>query len=154
MEKLVRSSFILTALFTWLVLPGFCYGDDDAKLKEELQAVNAKFIEHLVKHDAKALGSLYLDDAVLQFQGAPTVEGRSNIEAYWMGVIKEGVLASEVTSDRVIRLAHDTVAQIGTYKITLAPSGSTASTVVNGKYAAVYVRRQGQWKVIIDTGSE
>ncbi len=43
---------------------------------------------------------------------------------------------------------------MGTYKITLSPAGAAAPTVVNGNYAAVYVRRQGQRKVIIDTGSE
>ncbi len=36
----------------------------------------------------------------------------------------------------------------------LPASGSAASTVVNGKYAAVYVRRHEQWKVMIDTVSE
>jgi uncharacterized protein (TIGR02246 family) len=137
-----------------LLPPGLASADDLATLKQELEAVNAKFVEYLLKRDAKGLGSLYLDNAVLQFQGAPTVEGRSNIEAYWASAVADGIAAVEVRSDRVLQLAPDTAAQIGTYKLTLPGAKGSAPTIVNGKYGAVYQRHAGEWKVILDTGSE
>jgi uncharacterized protein (TIGR02246 family) len=145
---------LLTIAALGLLLPAVAAAQDSGKIKQEIAKLNKQFIDYMMKRDVKGLGSLYFDDALLQFQGAPTVEGRSNIEAYWAAGMEGGVQSVEVRSDKIVPLAADVAMQVGTYTITVPGADGAAPTVINGKYGAVYQRRAGQWKVILDTGSE
>jgi len=137
-----------------LLLPASGSAQDTGTMKQAIQAINNQFVEYMMKRDAKGLGSLYFEDALLQFQGAPTVEGRAAIEAYWAAAMEGGVQSVEIRSDKIVPLTPDVGMQVGTYTIVVPSANGAAPAAINGKYGAVYQRRAGQWKVILDTGSE
>jgi uncharacterized protein (TIGR02246 family) len=153
MNRRTLAHFLLIGALGFL-LPTVAAAQDTGKVRQAIEAINKRFVDYILKGDLKGLGSLYLEDAVLQFQGAPTVIGRSNIVAYWASSLEGGVQAVEVRPERIVALAPDVAMQVGTYTMTLPGANGAAPTVVKGKYGAVYQRRGGQWKVILDTGSE
>jgi uncharacterized protein (TIGR02246 family) len=153
MRRFVSVHLLAIAAFG-LLLSAAAPAQNLVEIERQVAKINKLFIEYMMKRDARGLGSLYFDDALLQFQGAPTVEGRTNIEAYWAAAMEGGVLSVEIRSDKIVPLATDVAMQVGTYTIVVPGANGSEPTAINGKYGAVYQRRAGQWKVILDTGSE
>ena len=56
----------------------------------EIKKVNQFFADSMAKGDAAAVASCYTIDAEFMAPGAPSVQGRANIEAALAGFIKEG----------------------------------------------------------------
>jgi len=57
--------------------------------KAEIEAVNAKWIEHFNKGDFAGVASLYTDDATVFPPGSAMVKGKAAIEALWKGVAEQ-----------------------------------------------------------------
>jgi uncharacterized protein (TIGR02246 family) len=137
-----------------LMLPVAGWAQDSAKFTSAIQSINKQFIDYMMKRDAKGLGSLYFEDALLQFQGAPTQAGRAAIEAYWAEAMAGGVQSVELRSEEIVQWTPDVGVQVGTYTIVVPGADGAAPVTFNGKFGAVYQRRAGQWKVIFDAGSD
>jgi uncharacterized protein (TIGR02246 family) len=98
--------------------------------------------------------SVYAEDAVLFWPGAPMVVGRTAIrefiQAFW--AMADSSQSFE-TVKVVISRAGDFAYSYGTVRVTLVdPSGRRMKD--DGKYLSVYRKEaDGQWKVVADMGN-
>ncbi|MGH7563132.1 MAG: YybH family protein [Gemmatimonadota bacterium] len=128
---------------------------DAATVRSEIEAINDRFEQALIAHDAAAIGTFYTDDAVALPAGAPRTEGRAAIESMFAGWFAQ-VPAPEVftlTTDEVVLAESGEIAyEIGTYQSSgTAPSGETYDET--GKYLVVWENVNGEWKLAADSWS-
>jgi uncharacterized protein (TIGR02246 family) len=127
-----------------LVLAGAAHAG--APDKATIQALDDQFDAAVRAGDAAALSMLYAEDATLMPAGAPRMDGRSAIKAYWgAGMAQIGDAA--LTADDVKLLGPDYVREVGHYALkTKGPPSMT----ISGKYIVIWKREGGTWKLWTD----
>jgi ketosteroid isomerase-like protein len=113
----------------------------DPKLRQQIEAIDAKFDEAFNKHDATAIAALYMEDAVLLTQHE-VFSGREAIEKYF-----KSVLEGSSYSDHISKLDQVYTA-FGVY-----PWATGTWTVKSGSHNytgfrfQVYLPEGGEWKI-------
>ena len=98
------------------------------------------------KGDAHAVAEMYAENAYVLPPGSDMVKGRAAIEAFWRQASQQLGDAKLTTLD-VLPLGRNAAREIGT--VTLKTKGQPAQEVV-GKYAVVWRKIGGQWKLATD----
>src|ERR1700722_7818874 len=97
--------------------------------------------EVVQKGDADALDHVYTLNARILPPGAPMIEGRDRIRAFWIQAIASmGVKSVKLTTVEA-ESAGDSVVEIGTADLTVA-DGSTVTV----KYVVHWKQEDGEWK--------
>jgi uncharacterized protein (TIGR02246 family) len=112
--------------------------DEPAAIRKRVE----EYVAAYNKHDAKALGDLYAEDAVyLNRETGQPIEGRPAIAAMFDEMFKDGEAASLGVTVQSIRLITPDVAiEDGTAEITPAAGEPEKST-----YTAIHVKKNGAW---------
>ena len=112
---------------------------------EAIKKVNRFFADSMAKGDASAVASCYTIDAEFMAPGAPSVQGRTNIEAALAGFIKEGFTEYAVTSTFVF----GDVGVVGVQEAyTLSQPGGKNKDI--GKSIQLWKQEEGFWKIFRD----
>jgi ketosteroid isomerase-like protein len=116
-------------------------------LRQAIDAADAAFMEAFNRGEAGAAArAVYTREAQIQPPGAPLVEGRENIAAFWQAAQAQlGIQRVELSTVR-LRAAGAYVHQLGAARLTFA-DGSQAT----GKYAVLWREEDGQMKWDVDT---
>ena len=115
------------------------------QLVQQLEAINLKFDEAFNKHDATAVGALYIANAV-QVSAVGTFSGREAIEKYFTDWFERFNPSDRVTKmSYVYALAGDLCA-IGGYSLTWGRQ-SRAGSFSGGYLVNVYTRVGDTWKI-------
>ena len=117
-----------------------------AQSKEAIQKLNDEWATAFNKGDAGAVAALYTADAYVLPPGAPMVKGRADIQKFWAGAMKHHGDIKLTTLD-VKPLGPDAAREIGT--ATLRTKGANPQDEAL-KYAVVWQREDGQWKLLQD----
>ena len=136
-------SYAVGALF--LFLTTLASSAEDSMDRAAIDNANARLIELQKKGDAAGMGRMYTDDAVLLPAGAPRVEGREGIEAFWAESVSGGVEDVRLTTENLVPLGNDLVYEIGSY--TTTPRDGAP---VSGYYLVLWKRVDGAWKLHVD----
>jgi uncharacterized protein (TIGR02246 family) len=120
-------------------------GAEDSTNRTAIDDANARLIELQKKGDAAGMGRMYTHDAILLPAGAPRIEGREGIEAFWAKTLRGGVEDVRLTTENLVPLGNDLLYEIGSY--TTTPSDAAA---VSGYYAVLWKRVDGAWKLHVD----
>ena len=104
---MTKISQTATSLFLGLTILSSCNNADTSKqvaekdvkpkfdltvAKKEIEDVNQKFMDLVAKGDTVGIANLYTTDAKLMSAGAPSVEGKVNIQSAFAGFISWDVL--------------------------------------------------------------
>ena len=118
-----------------------------AEVRAAIDAADAAFMEAFNRGEAgDAARGVYTRDAQIQPPGAPLIEGRENIAAFWAAAQQElGIVSAKLSTVR-LRMAGPYVHQLGAVALKFA-SGAEAS----GKYAVLWREEDGQLKWDVDT---
>ena len=117
-------------------------GQDKATIEKLNEAWSAAFN----RGDAAAVAALYDEDAYVLPEGADMVHGRAAIEAFWRGAVQQLTNARLTTLD-VLPLGPDAAREIGTVSL---ETKATPPKEITGKYAVVWRRVGGTWKLATD----
>jgi uncharacterized protein (TIGR02246 family) len=117
-----------------------------AQNKAAIERLNDAWTAAFNKGDAHAVAEMYAEDAYVLPPGSDMVKGRAAIEAFWRQASQQLGDAKLTTLD-VLPLGRNAVREIGT--VTLKTKGQPAQEVV-GKYAVVWRKVGGQWKLATD----
>ena len=98
------------------------------------------------KGDAQAVAAMYAEDAYVLPPGSDIVKGRSAIEAFWRQAAQQMTDAKLTTLD-VLPLGRNAAREIGT--VSLKTKTQPPQEVV-GKYAVVWRKIDGRWKLATD----
>ena len=156
MTKILQTA---TSLFLGLTILTSCNNADTSKqvaekdakpkfdltiAKKEIGDVNQKFMDFVAKGDTVGIANLYTADAKLMFAGAPSVDGKANIQSAFAGIIKSGVT----------RVDLKTVDVYGTEEL-LAEEGKVTvfvkdKAVAEEKSIILWKKEDGKWKLFRD----
>ena len=127
----------------WLVLGASPVLAQD---KATIQKLNDAWTAAFNKGDAAAVAAMYTEDAFVLPPGAEMVKGRAAIEAFWRQVAQQMGDAKLTTVD-VLPLGPRAAREIGT--VSLKSKGQPPQEIT-GKYAVVWRKVGGQWKLATD----
>jgi ketosteroid isomerase-like protein len=138
--------FVMIAAASWMLAA--CSGREQpaagsaaefAPMPEEPAAEMARLLNEF---DPEALGRLLADDARLLAPDIPAVEGRDAILEFYDGVVGE-TIKYEATPLRTVTVGNVGIAE-GSYRV---KNLKTGADVEKGKFMAVWVNQDGQWKI-------
>lgn len=123
--------------------------DEEAAIRKKVEAYIAAF----KNRDAKALGSLWAEDAeYIQPETGVVYKGRREIEKYYQGLFEQQKNARlEINVDSITFPSSSQAIEIGSAKVTLP--GEEPDLAI---YKAIYTKKNGDWLLSqvreIDTG--
>jgi len=113
-----------------------------------IRKMNQEFGSAARAGNVDALLAYYADDAVLMPPGAPAMNGRAAIRAFWSAFLGAGTVDVTLTTDRVIQ-SGDLAVENGHFDLTITPK-SGAPIHDKGKYAVAFRKSGGDWKIVSD----
>jgi uncharacterized protein (TIGR02246 family) len=119
-----------------------------AKNSEEsaIRASVDAFAAAFNKHDAKAIGNLFLPDAYAVTEEGDLLEGREAIAQEFADLFEENPQAKmEVSIDLIKFVGSDLAFEFGTTRMTPGPGQSPELS----RYTVVHVKRNGQWSMAL-----
>jgi len=132
-----------------IMLFGVCLCAATAALAQDkatITKLNDAWTAAFNKGDAQAVAAMYAEDAYVLPPGSDIVKGRAAIEAFWRQAAQQMGDAKLTTLD-VLPLGRNAAREIGT--VTLKTKTQPPQEVV-GKYAVVWRKIGGQWKLATD----
>ena len=117
-----------------------------AQDKATIEKLNDAWVAAFNKGDAQAVAAMYAEDAYVLPPGSDIVKGRAAIEAFWRQAAQQMGDAKLTTLD-VLPLGRNAAREIGT--VTLKTKSQPPQEVV-GKYAVVWRKIGGRWKLATD----
>jgi len=117
-----------------------------AQDKATIEKLNDAWTAAFNKGDAQAVAAMYAEDAYVLPPGSDIVKGRAAIEAFWRQAAQQMGDAKLTTLD-VLPLGRNAAREIGT--VSLKTKSQPPQEIV-GKYAVVWRKIGGQWKLATD----
>lgn len=117
-------------------------GETDPKLKQEIEKFAAGYAETFGKQDPAGMASKYAKDGVLVLQGGP----QTDIAKGYAGTFKAGFNHDKITVQEVSPLGDGAALGMGEFLVS-GKSESGAPLEIDGRWTAVYVKEDGQWKI-------
>ena len=132
-----------------IMLLGVCLCVATAALAQDkatIAKLNDAWAAAFNKGDAQAVAAMYAEDAYVLPPGSDIVKGRAAIEAFWRQAAQQMGDAKLTTLD-VLPLGRNAAREIGT--VSLKTKSQPPQEIV-GKYAVVWRKIGGQWKLATD----
>jgi uncharacterized protein (TIGR02246 family) len=105
---------------------------------------NRRFADAAARGDARAMASVYTDDADFLPPNAEALKGQAAIERFWQGGIEMGIRGVEHETLR-LEQADGLAYEIGRYTLSFAPEGDAPVTDL-ARYVLVHSRQpDGSW---------
>ncbi len=121
------------------------YTDSLGSVKEAIQERNQMFAEAMAKGDAAGVADCYTLDAEFMAPGAPSVQGKANIETAIAGYIKQGFTEYTVLET----IVHGNIDVVGVQEAySLSQPGGVNKDV--GKSIQLWKQEDGAWKIFRD----
>jgi ketosteroid isomerase-like protein len=111
------------------------------QLVQQIEAINQKFDEAFNKHDAAAVGALYIANAV-QTTPAGSFSGREAIEGYIMDLFQRHNPTDRVTKMSYIYAFGGDICGIGGWSVTIDSTKKFGGYLVN-----IYTPAGSSWKI-------
>ena len=117
-----------------------------AQSKAVIQKLNDQWGDAFNRGDAAALAAMYTEDAYVLPAGAPLVKGRAGIEQFWRQAMQQ-LSNVKCTALEVKPLGRKAAREIGgcSFQTKTQPPQDGAL-----KYAVVWEKEGGQWKLLQD----
>lgn len=110
-------------------------------------AANEQELDAVVRGDAAAAASWFLDDAILLPPTGDLVRGREAIQRFWTPTPGTRILGAD-TRVEAFDVDGDLAYLVGSYDLESATDGRTS--VVAGRFFMVWRRTPGGWRIAVD----
>ena len=112
------------------------------KVREAIEAANAKFMATFNSGDAAGVAALYTEEGQLLPPNAGFMKGKEAIQAFWQGAMDMGIAEARIYTLEVE--AHgDTAIEVSKYTLHAA-SGQELDA---GKFIVIWKQEGEQWKL-------
>ena len=115
-------------------------------IDQAIRAVADQYVKATLAGDAKAIATLYAEDAIEMPPNEPPVKGRAAIQQYYEKQFKQGKMSSFTLDHFEARAAGDIGYDVGTYRQNMTPASGTAMDD-SGKFIVILERTAGKWLV-------
>ncbi len=110
--------------------------------KAAIETANKGFMAAFAKHDSTGVSSFYSSTAEAFPPGADVIKGREGIANMWQGVMDSGIATADLETTEV-HADGNLAYEVGTY----AMKATDGKVMDHGKYCAVWLKENGQWKL-------
>jgi uncharacterized protein (TIGR02246 family) len=122
--------------------PSGAAASDDAAVRASVDA----FVAAFNKHDANAIGALFLADAKAVTENDGLIDGRDAITRNFATLFADNPQAKiEVAIDAIRFVGGDLAFEVGTARMTPAPGEAPELS----RYTVVYAKRDGKWSIAL-----
>jgi uncharacterized protein (TIGR02246 family) len=155
---------LLLLSVTALLLPACQAGDKPANNTAEVNSTAAvdagadeqairgqvdRWLQLVKAKDAAGIAALYAEDGAVMPPNAPIGKGRAAIQQTWASLMRTPGFDLTFSPEQIIMSSSgDMALDRGTYKLTLAPGGTTRTDT--GKYVVVWRKIGSEWKAAAD----
>ena len=109
----------------------------------------ARWVQLVKSKDAAGIAQLYAEDGAVMPPNAPIGKGRAAIQQTWASMMQTpGFDLTFAPEQIVVSSSGDMALDRGTYRLTLAPAGTSQTDT--GKYVVVWRKVDGDWKAAAD----
>jgi uncharacterized protein (TIGR02246 family) len=115
--------------------------------REGIETTNRAFMDAVDDGDASAIAALYTEDARLLPPGAPPMDGRAAIEAYWKEGLAAGIAGLQLNT-QTIDEGDGWALEVGTAVATMGQGEEAIEAT--GKYMVQFKDEAGTWKLATD----
>ena len=115
--------------------------------RSAIEAANRRFIEAFNRGDAASVAAMYTTDARLLPPDNRMLEGRQNIQMFWLGLINTGFQITRLET-LTVEAQGNLASEIGRYTISNRVNGQVVT--YTGKYVVVWRRQSGRWRLAAD----
>jgi uncharacterized protein (TIGR02246 family) len=136
----MRRMMILVAFLALAATPAL------AQSKAAIQKLEDQWAAAFNKGDAAAVAAMYTQDAYVLPAGAPMVHSPADIQAFW-GQATQQMGDVKITTLDVKPLGRSAAREIGTATFKTKGDAPTDGAL---KYAVVWQKENGQWKLLQD----
>ena len=150
MTPIKRAAGLLCTIIALAVFSTESSAADSAKEVAALQAVDQTWEKSYNAGNADAVATLYDEHAVLLPPGAPAVNGRAAIKAFFAKDTTESQKAG-VTFSLGPKPAGGVSGDMGWQSGTYAVKDKAGKVVETGKYLSVSMKKGGKWLYVRDT---
>lgn len=112
--------------------------------KKEIEEANQNLMDLVAKGDTVGIANLYTTDAKLMFAGAPSIDGKANIQSAFAGIVKSGVTKVDLKTIAVFG-TEDLLAEEG--KVTVFVNDKA---LAEEKSIVLWKKEDGKWKLFRD----
>lgn len=120
---------------------------DIAALKEILN----KYAAMCHAGDLDGWISLWADDGIQMYPGAPSRVGKEQIRAEMKPAFDQFILKIAITSEMEAKVSGNLGFARGTYTLSMVPKGGGETSEFDGKYLTIFEKQaDGSWKIARD----
>lgn len=112
--------------------------------KQEIEEANRNFMALVAAGDSVGIANAYTIDGKVMFSGAPSIEGRANIQTKFSKIIDSGVTRINLDTKNVFGCG-ELVAEEG--EVTVYAGNNV---VAEEKYIILWKKEAGEWKLFRD----
>ena len=158
----MTKSLSLLSVTALLLLPACQAGEKPANNATEANAAASegadeqairgqvdRWHELIKAKDAAGIAGLYMSDGAVMPPNAPIGKGSAAIQQTWASMLKIPGFELNILPEQItVSSSGDMALDRGTYKLTLAPGGTTQTDT--GKYVVVWRKIGSEWKAAAD----
>lgn len=119
-----------------------------AAIADSIRSLDQKWVQMVADHDTAGIVSVYAADGRVMGPGEPAAVGHDAIRKAWAGLLALPSLTFGPDEIQV-SAAGDMAVDIGHGTLEL-PADGGKTRKADGKYLVVWVKRDGQWKALVD----
>lgn len=139
----------LLFLFVFAALTMTAYGQttsfDKVKIRSEIDAANAIFMENVNEKGGAGMADVYTKDGKWMIPNTPTIEGNTAIGEVFSGLFGSGQIQLElITQD--IHGNNDMIVEEGQGIL----STKAGDVIDDSKYLVIWKKEDGAWKIFLD----
>jgi uncharacterized protein (TIGR02246 family) len=139
-----RARGVFAVVFILCCLSAFAH-DDEKAIREAVKSMEAG----IVAGDAERAAAMYASDAMLMPPNEPAVKGADAIRKWWGGMLGVGKAKLAINIEK-LTVSGDLAVDVGTWDLSLVPTGATTAVNDHGKYIVVWRKRDGKWQAVND----
>jgi uncharacterized protein (TIGR02246 family) len=122
---------------------------DAAADEQAIRGQVDRWLKLVKAKDAAGISELYAEDGAVMPPNAPIGKGRPAIQQTWQSMMATPGFDLVFTPEQIVlSSAGDMALDRGTYRLTIAPAGTTITDT--GKYVVVWRKVGGEWKAAAD----
>jgi ketosteroid isomerase-like protein len=115
---------------------------ESTKIRETMEAANAKFTSLFSRGDAAAMAAAYTEGGQVLPPNSDVVTGNQAIQAFWQGLMDTGVKGVQLETVEA-EGEGPTAYEVGRFTL----SDASGEMIDTGKYVVIWKQQGGQWKL-------
>ncbi len=144
--------FLIPVLMVLISFTGVASDNIPAKIKDDINQGNNKWIKAFQTGDAELFSSIFIEDGMILSRGGNVLAGQEKIRTSMEETMKKmGKVETTIKTLEIWKIANE-VYETGKYTYTFIHPETGKEIKTSGKYLVIWKEENGIWKIAKDIG--